>query len=366
MVTCWLPAPYHMAGGLQLGLLAWQGALGQGDAERDTCVRLCTTRSLRCAASAHRTPLHAPALQVRVGLSGAPVHPRTRLPNQLGLHSPACRYGLTWCACAAARRRSGAMQRQSRWVGACGADACMHVAGAAPAALDSRMGPLCTPLSLKKSSFLKKKTFFYYNQAAFANWCKRVLQTELLISPQKSTLTASGGMAAASAWSPPRVLVGRLEVSILGARWAGLKAAGEQRLGLPLPSACARPLTAMAPCHSNPSTRSPQAAVPRRQQCSFSSAGWRRAAPARQRPAAVGRRWQRRGGGGCSRSAGWRPTAAAARRRRGGSAAAWRQRGRWRRRCCGSGEAAASQEAPCICRRAGHGSGVTNRHPLDA
>lgn len=31
------------------------------------------------------------------------------------------------------------MQRQSRWVGACGADACMHVAGAAPAALDSRM-----------------------------------------------------------------------------------------------------------------------------------------------------------------------------------------------------------------------------------
>lgn len=31
-------------------------------------------------------------------------------------------------------------------------------------------------------------------QAAFANWCKRVLQTELLISPQKSTLTASGGV----------------------------------------------------------------------------------------------------------------------------------------------------------------------------
>lgn len=60
---------------------------------------------------------------------------------------------------------------------------------------DGKRGPFCAECVQVRAYLVRQDPLFcpfLTPQAAFANWCKRVLQTELLISPRKSTLTASG------------------------------------------------------------------------------------------------------------------------------------------------------------------------------
>lgn len=202
-------------------------------------------------------------------------------------------------------------------------------------------------------------------QAAFANWCKRVLQTELLISPQKSTLTASGGVhLAAACWCfCDENVRGQQTVAVAG---VGLGNGQRSRQGIRVTSfaaAIGRPwqrVPSNVPAIPDPSARSPQAGIPR-QQHSAGSSGWRGCAEGRQQPAAVSGQRQRRSGGRGSGRAGRSLAAAAAERRRG--AAAGQQR--WRRRqwrCCRRGPSC-SQEAPGICRWwARNGGGVMGGH----